>query len=157
MDRVLTIGKLSEATGLPAKTIWYYESIGLIPRAPRTASRYRVYSEKDVRRLEVIRRARLLDLSLRQIGELIQWAAGEPCNTFQGHLLELVTAKLEEVDRKVQDLTLLKSELEQLERSLSQGEKLEEREDHTVMECPSCQCFGDQTTNSERLDFPATG
>lgn len=149
MEGQLTVGMLAKKTGIPPKTIRYYESIGLIPRAPRTASRYfgyRVYSEKDVRRLELIRRAKLLDLSLSQIGELVQWAAGEPCNTFQGHLLELVTAKLGEVDLKIQDLTLFRKELEQLERSFAQGENKEEREDHTVMECPSCQCFGDQPT-----------
>lgn len=147
MDRVLTIGKVTEATGIPVKTIRYYESIGLIPPPPRTTSRYRIYSDKDVRRLELIRRARLLDLSLSQIGELVQWAAGEPCNTFQGHLLGLVTDKLGEIDRRIQDLTLFKGELEQLERSLAQGENLEGREDHTVMECPSCQCFGGRGEN----------
>lgn len=144
MDRDLTIGKVAKATGFPIKTIRYYESIGLIPPPQRTTSGYRVYSGEGVRYLELIQRARLLDLSLSQIGELVQWAAGEPCNTFQGHLLGLVTAKLKEVDHRIQDLTLLKGELDELEKSLAMGERREEREDHTVMECPACQCFGER-------------
>lgn len=143
MNGQLTVGILAKKTGIPPKTIRYYESIGLIPQATRTTSRYRVYSKEDVRRLELIRRTKLLDLSLSDIGELVQWAAGESCNTFQGHLLGLVTGKLEEVDRKIQDLILFKKELEQLEKSLSQGENREEKDDHAVMECPSCRCFGE--------------
>lgn len=144
MREDLTIGEVARASGIPPKTIRYYESIGLIPTVTRTVSRYRVYSEGDVRRLELLRRAKLLGLSLSQIGELMQWASSESCNTFQGHLLGVVRAKLDEVDQKIHDITLFKEKLKQLERSLSQGEKIEEQEDHTVMECTSCRCFGDQ-------------
>ena len=155
MDGQITVGILAIKTGIPPKTIRYYESIGLIPPPPRTTSRYRVYSDKDVRRLELIRRAKFLNLSLSQIGELVQWAAGDPWNAFQGHLLGLMTTKLKEVDGRIQDLTLLRGELEQLVKSLTQGDNREEQEDHTVMECPSCQCFGGQATLDSGVNIPS--
>ena len=84
MDGQITVGILAKKTGIPSKTIRYYESIGLIPPPTRTTSRYRVYSDTDVRRLELIRRAKLLDLSLSQIGELVLWWPGSPATPSRG-------------------------------------------------------------------------
>lgn len=67
----MNIGKAADASGVSAKMIRYYESIGLIPAAHRTASGYRDYTDDDVHVLQFIRRARDLGFAVEHIGELL--------------------------------------------------------------------------------------
>jgi len=63
----LTIGQLAKATGVGAKTIRFYEQIGVLPTSNRTAAGYRQYDQSGVQRLRFIRRARSLGLPLRDV------------------------------------------------------------------------------------------
>lgn len=67
----MNIGQAAERSGIPAKTIRYYESIGLIPPAGRTDSGYRDYGERDVETLRFIHRARSLGFSVKDVGDLL--------------------------------------------------------------------------------------
>ena len=67
----LTIGEAARQSGVPAKTIRYYESIGLIPPAARADNRYRFYSTREVQILRFIHRARSLGFSLREASALL--------------------------------------------------------------------------------------
>jgi MerR family copper efflux transcriptional regulator len=62
----LTIGQVAKTSGVAAKTIRYYEDIGVLPAPSRAASGYRLYDHPGVERLRFIRRARSLALPLRQ-------------------------------------------------------------------------------------------
>ena len=68
----MQIGDASKATGVSAKMIRHYESIGLIPVADRRTSNYRDYGAEDVHRLGFIRRARDLGFSIEEIRELLK-------------------------------------------------------------------------------------
>lgn len=67
----MTIGGLAKSSGVNAKLIRHYESIGLIPKASRTDSGYRIYSKTDVQFLRFIKRARGLGFSMKEIKKLI--------------------------------------------------------------------------------------
>ncbi len=68
----MQIGEASKATGVSAKMIRHYESIGLIPAAGRRESNYRDYGAEDIHRLGFIRRARDLGFSIEEIRGLLR-------------------------------------------------------------------------------------
>lgn len=67
----MNIGEAAQASGVSAKMIRYYESIGLIPNVGRGAAGYRVYGHEDVHALSFISRARALGFSVAEMGELL--------------------------------------------------------------------------------------
>ena len=143
MSDQLTIGHLTELTGVPRKTIRYYEEVGILPTPQRTASRYRVYSGVDVRRLELVRRARLLDIPLPEIGQLVQWASDSSCGDFQDRFRDTVQRKMAQVDETVGELLRLKDDLVHLEAHLTSPQSQGEH-DHPMVACSpeTCACLG---------------
>ena len=111
----MLIHELSQQTNLPAKTIRYYEAIGLVSPPTRAHNNYRLYSAADAERLRFIANARGLGISLADIGDII--AARDqgiaPC--------EQVLAALDrcqlEIDRKLEDMLTLRETLLQLRRA----------------------------------------
>ncbi len=67
----MNIGELADQTGVTAKTIRYYESIGLLPPAARAENGYRVYGERDVDTLRFIQRSRGLGFSIKDVSSLL--------------------------------------------------------------------------------------
>ena len=70
-DGLHEIGAAAAATGVSAKMIRHYESIGLIPPANRTFANYRLYADADLHRLRFIKRARTLGFPMKQIATLL--------------------------------------------------------------------------------------
>jgi DNA-binding transcriptional MerR regulator len=109
--RRLKIGDLARITDLSIKTIRYYESRGLLEKPPRSEGGYRLYGPEEVARLRFVQRAKLLGLTLEEIREMVELAAR--CN--EGELVprleEVLEAKLEETERKIDELSAFRQNL----------------------------------------------
>ncbi|HET8628917.1 MAG TPA: heavy metal-responsive transcriptional regulator [Thermomicrobiales bacterium] len=105
----MRIGQLAALTGLNPRTLRYYERIGLLAPARRTAAGYRLYTAREARRLRFIRRAQGLGLSLREIAAIlaVRDAGAAPCRQVQA----LAEAKVAEIDRRIAELRRLRAEL----------------------------------------------
>jgi MerR family copper efflux transcriptional regulator len=108
----MQIGDASKATGVSAKMIRHYESIGLIPEADRRSSNYRDYGSEDVHRLGFIRRARDLGFSIEEIRELLKlWGDRERSS---GDVKALTLEHIGELDKKIELLTEMRATLSHL-------------------------------------------
>ena len=116
MAQTSTIGRVAKGTGVAAKTIRYYEEIGVLPAPNRTASGYRQYDESGVPRVRFIRRARTLGLPLRHLKALTGTLDGEPRPALRPRLLALVRQQLSAVRDQISELQRLQEELEQVLR-----------------------------------------
>jgi DNA-binding transcriptional MerR regulator len=105
----LLIGDLARETGVTDKTIRYYEEIGILPKAARLDNGYRVYDTGDVARLQFVRHARALDLSLDEIDEIMAFRErGEaPCL----YVMRVIDEKIDKVGQHIQGLVELRQEL----------------------------------------------
>lgn len=98
----MNIGDAAAASGISAKMIRYYEEIGLIPRADRTASNYRTYSMEAVHSLRFIRRARELGFSLEETATLLKLWADK--SRTSAAVKSVATAHMAELERKIAGL-----------------------------------------------------
>jgi Cu(I)-responsive transcriptional regulator len=108
----LTIGALAQRAGLGTETLRYYERLGLLAPAHRTASGYRQYAPQALERLNFIRRAQALGFSLAQIGELLDLHARPEAD--MGAVRAIVAQRLAEIDAKIDDLQRLRAGLQAL-------------------------------------------
>lgn len=110
----LKIGQLAKLAGCTVKAVRFYEAQGLLPPPSRSPSGYRLYTERDLKRLEFIQRAKLIGLPLAKIKELVLHLSEEECAcpTIRPQLEQLIREQLNEVGAKLDQLALLKGELE---------------------------------------------
>lgn len=115
----LTIGQMSKATGVKPVTIRFYEKSGLLGKPDRSGANYRAYGEADLARLSFICRSRNLGFSLAQIRALLALSddKSKECSSVDN----LARAHLDEVERKLADLTALRRELRAVISSCSGG------------------------------------
>jgi len=104
----MNIGAASQRTGLPAKTIRYYEEIGLLSPG-RAGNGYRDYSANDVHRLRFLQRARGLGFSVEECRQLL--SLYDDKHRESADVKALASAKLAEIDRKLAELTALRAML----------------------------------------------
>ncbi len=96
------IGQASEISGVSAKMIRHYESIGLIPPADRTFSNYRIYSGNDVHTLRFIKRARGLGFSMNQIKALL--GLWQERRRSSAQVKKLAMAHVEEMEQRIAEM-----------------------------------------------------
>ena len=108
------IGDAAGATGVSAKMIRHYESIGLIPAASRTFAGYRLYNDSDLHRLRFIRRARNLGFSIKQIETLLGLWNDQTRASAEVKKLALAHAK--ELETKIAEMQAMQRTLQALAR-----------------------------------------
>ena len=109
---LMNIGEAAKASGVSAKMIRHYESVGLFPEAQRTDSGYRQYTDKEVSTLRFIRQSRDLGFSIEQIRELL--GLWQDRRRPSRQVKALAQAHIQELDAKLQELNAMKATLEHL-------------------------------------------
>lgn len=112
---LMNIGEAAEASGVNAKLIRHYESIGVIPKVLRSESGYRVYSEADVNILIFVKRARNLGFSMKEIKKLVSLWRNKSRASSEVKALALQHVK--QLDQKIAELESMSKTLKQLARA----------------------------------------
>ena len=104
----MNIGQASLKSGLPAKTIRYYEEIELV-KPGRAANGYRAYSENDIHRLKFLQRARSLGFSIQECRTLLSLYDNNQRSS--ADVKSLANDKIRQIDRKIEELKTLRTTL----------------------------------------------
>lgn len=128
-EQTKLIGSVAKESGVPIKTIRYYEELGLLKTSGRTEGGFRIFSSDVLARLNFIKRAQRLGLSLAEIKDFLEiHDRGElPCE----HVQIKLSDKISEIEQQIQQLQILKLELKGL---LSGWETIPENPEQTI--CP---------------------
>ena len=129
----MNIGEAAKASGVSAKMIRHYESVGLFPETVRSDAGYRQYGDADVSTLRFIRQSRDLGFSIEQIRELLGLWQNRRRPSRQ--VKALAQAHIEELDEKLQELHAMKATLEHLVRHCHGDER---------PDCPIIEGLADQ-------------
>jgi Cu(I)-responsive transcriptional regulator len=106
------IGAAAARSGVSAKMVRHYESLGLIPRVGRTEGGYRQYSENDVHTLRFIRRARALGFGMAEIAELLKlWQNRRRASA---DVKRIALAHAADLKRRIDEMAAMKRTLERL-------------------------------------------
>ena len=117
MDRALknklfTIGKLSEKTGVNIETVRYYEKIGLMPKPDRSEGGNRLYNIERVKRLSFIKRCRELGFPLDTVREFLKLV--DEKNYTCAEIADISQHHLEEIRAKIRDLKKIESHIKDM-------------------------------------------
>ncbi len=108
----MNIGEAAAVTGVSAKMIRYYESIGLIQKSARSESGYRRYDEKDLHTLHFVKQARKLGFSLEQIRDLLSlWQDKRRASR---DVKAIAASHIEELDKRIHEMTAMRETLSHL-------------------------------------------
>jgi MerR family gold-responsive transcriptional activator of gol and ges genes len=111
----MNIGEAAKVSGVNAKLIRHYESIGIIPKASRSDSGYRIYSENDVNILGFVKRARGLGFSMKEIKKLVSlWRNRSRASS---DVKSLAQEHVKDMEKKIEDLQAMVKTLKHLARN----------------------------------------
>lgn len=138
------IGELARDAGVPAKTIRYYEDVGLLPAPVRAANGYRAYGRADLGRLLLIRRLRLAGVGLSELRDIVAVAGSGTCAPVRERLLPTLDARLASIDRQLAELAALRTDLHRYRDDLraSLADAAEPGEPFCACDPASCSCLG---------------
>lgn len=112
MVEPFNIGEASARSGVSAKMVRHYESLGLVPKVNRTDAGYRQYTANDVHTLRFIRRARDLGFSMAEIAELLKlWQNKRRASA---DVKRIALAHADDLRRRIEEMEAMKRTLERL-------------------------------------------
>lgn len=119
----MNIGQASEASGVSAKMIWYYESIGLISEVNRTDAGYRQYTENEVQTLRFIKRFRDLGFSFERIKTLL--GLWQDRSRKSSDVKKLARQYIEELDQDIAKLQSIRDQFQHMADSCHENHRTE--------------------------------
>jgi MerR family transcriptional regulator, copper efflux regulator len=117
----MNIGEAAKLSGVSAKMVRHYESLGLLPEVARTDSGYRQYGDKEVHTLRFIRRARDLGFSMAEIGELLKLWQNQRRSS--SNVKKIASKHLADIDAKMAEMAAMRKTLQHLVHCCSCDER----------------------------------
>jgi Cu(I)-responsive transcriptional regulator len=108
----MNIGQAAKISGISAKMIRYYESIGLVTPAGRSGGNYRTYAERDIQALCFVRRARSFGFPTDQIRDLL--ALGRDTGRTSAQVKAIAERHLRDLDARIGELVAMRDTLQDL-------------------------------------------
>lgn len=105
----MRIGELAKQSGAGVQALRFYERSGLLPRPSRTRAGYRVYSDADLRRVDLIRQAKRLGFSLDEIKRILRLRQQGACPC--GEVIAILDRHLRETDDQIRHLQRFRKEI----------------------------------------------
>jgi DNA-binding transcriptional MerR regulator len=144
---LLKVGELAKRCGLTVRTLHHYDAIGLLAPSVRSDSGYRLYSRNDIARLHQIQALRRFGLSLADIGAVL----ANPGS----HLAAIVDQQIQMLGKQIEQSTMLRDRLFQLQGQLLRGEEPELADWLTTLEMMTM--YDKYFTKEEQKHFPLLG
>lgn len=111
-DEFTSIGELAKQLEMSQRTIRYYEEIGLLNSIKRIEGGRRIYTDVDLRRLKLIKRLKIMGMTLSEMQELeAMWTYEKSNDKVLKRLLELLGNHLKRLDDRIADLDILRHEI----------------------------------------------
>ncbi len=119
-DNEISIGELAIRLEMSQRTIRYYEEIGLLNSIKRIEGGRRVYTQADLRRLKLIKRLKIMGMTLSDMQELeAMWSFEKSNDKVLKRLLELLGNHLKRLDDRIADLNILRNEIVEYQERIS--------------------------------------
>jgi len=107
-----SIGEIAQKLDMSQRTIRYYEEIGLLNSIKRVEGGRRIYTDADLRRLKLIKRLKIMGMTLSEMQELeAMWTIEKSNDKVLKRLLELLNNQLQRLDDRIADLNILRNEI----------------------------------------------
>ena len=100
-EQEFTISELSRRTDFAIDTLRFYEKKGLLPKAKRNASGYRIYAVEDENRLHFIRRAKAMGFSLEEVMDLLRLSGAD--DAVAGPIREMIRQKINDYRMQIRE------------------------------------------------------
>ena len=118
-EQLTSIGEIANKLDMSQRTIRYYEEIGLLNSIKRVEGGRRIYTDEDLRRLKLIKRLKIMGMTLSEMQELeAMWTIEKSNDKVLGRLLELMSNQLRRLDDRIADLNILRNEIVEYQKRI---------------------------------------